>query len=74
MEIRLHNNKFLLAVVYRPPNSGASFWDDLQLNFDLASSNTDCTNFMIAGDLTFVGLFSLVLLREVLDYCEEQNY
>ena len=37
-EIRVHNNKFLLGVVYRPPNSLVSFWDKLQESFDLATS------------------------------------
>lgn len=36
-EIRHSNNKFLLAVVYRPPNSTVSFWTKLQESFELAS-------------------------------------
>ena len=32
----MHYNKFLLAVIYRPPNSPVPFWDDLQASYDLA--------------------------------------
>ena len=49
-EIHLHNNKFLVAVAYRPPNSSVSFWDDLQVSYDLAySSSTD--KIILMGDL-----------------------
>ena len=49
VEIHLHNNKFLLAVVYRPPNSPVSFWDDLQASYDLACSTTS-NKIVLMGD------------------------
>ena len=49
-EIRLHNNKFLLGVVYRPPNSTVSFWDKLQDSLDLAKA-TNINNIILTGDL-----------------------
>ena len=50
VEIRLHNNTFLKAVAYRPPSASVSFWDDLQVSYDLAySSPTD--KIILVGDL-----------------------
>ena len=34
LEIRLKNIKFLLCVIYRPPNSGSEFWDHLNEKLD----------------------------------------
>ena len=50
IEIRLHNNKFLLAVAYRPPNSTVNFWDKLQDNMDNAKTS-GIDKIMILGDL-----------------------
>ena len=49
-EIRLHNNKFLFGVVYRPPNSSVSFWGKLQESLDLAN-RTGIKNIILTGDL-----------------------
>ena len=49
LEIRAHNNKFLLGVFYRPPNSGASFWDFLQESVDNVKSGP-IKNIVITGD------------------------
>ena len=50
LEIRCHNNKFLLCVLYRPPNSPAAFWDRLQESIDLAYE-TNIRNLLITGDI-----------------------
>ena len=50
LEIRAHNNKFLLCIAYRPPNAGQDFWDSFQASLDLAK-NTDISNLVITGDL-----------------------
>ena len=50
VEVRLHNNKFLLGVVYRPPSSPVSFWTDLQASYDLASGASNGKIIMM-GDL-----------------------
>ena len=49
-EVRLHNNKFLFGVIYRPPNSLTSFWDKFQDSIDLAKA-TGINNIVISGDL-----------------------
>jgi hypothetical protein len=50
LEIRSHNNKFLLCIIYRPPNSTTLFWDRLQESFDLAM-DSNIPYIMIIGDL-----------------------
>ena len=50
VEVRIHNNVFLLAVVYRPPSCGMSFWDDFQVNVDQAC-NSGIGKIIIMGDL-----------------------
>ena len=49
LEIRAHNNKFLLGTFYRPPNSGATFWDYLQESIDNAKLDP-IKNIIITGD------------------------
>ena len=49
LEVRSHNNKFLLCVVYRPPKSTMLFWDDLQQMLDMAKSGT-IQNIIMMGD------------------------
>ena len=49
LEIRSHNNKFLLCIVYRPPNSTISFWDDLQQMLDNAKLDR-IQNVIMMGD------------------------
>ena len=49
-EIRVHNNKFLLGTVYRPPNAPVSFWDKLQDSTDLAKIS-NIQNIILTGDL-----------------------
>ena len=50
LEIRIHNIKFLLCTVYRPPNDSIEFWNLLQQSIDLAKE-TDITSLVITGDL-----------------------
>ncbi len=50
LEIRSHNNVFLLCVVYRPPNMQIVFWDKLQESLDDAKQDK-CNNIIILGDL-----------------------
>ena len=49
-EIRINNNKFLVGVVYRPPNSPVSFWDDFQISYDMARAS-GINNIFVLGDL-----------------------
>ena len=51
-KIRLHNNKFLFGICYRPPNSPVSFWDQLQESLDLAKSS-GIFNIILMGDLNY---------------------
>lgn len=50
LEIRNNNNKCLLCVCYRPPNSTNDFWDDLQYSVD-AAKLTCIRNICLTGDL-----------------------
>ena len=50
LEIRAHNNKFLLCTVYRPPDSGLIFWDYFQESINLAKE-CDIKYMIITGDL-----------------------
>ena len=50
IEIRSHNNKFLLCTLYRPPNDNTIFWDNLETSFNLAKES-DIANIVITGDL-----------------------
>ena len=50
VEIRLHYNRFIVAVLYRPPNSLVKFWDDLQECFDKVK-NSGIDKIVITGDL-----------------------
>ena len=49
-EVRCHNNKFLLCVLYRPPNANADFWPRLQESLDLAYES-NIKNVIITGDI-----------------------
>jgi hypothetical protein len=49
LEIRSGNNKFLLCVCYRPPNSDDVFWDTLQENIDTVKQ-THSGKLMLIGD------------------------
>ena len=49
LEIRSNNNKFLLAICYRPPNADAEFWDQLQYMLDLARQD-QCKHIIFTGD------------------------
>ena len=51
LQIRSKNNKFLLCTVYRPPNVGIQFWDDLQTMIDNVKSTHVHSSIIIAGDL-----------------------
>ena len=48
-EIRTNNNKFLLAVCYRPPDARVVFWENLQYILDLAKQDR-CKHTIITGD------------------------
>ena len=49
LKIRSNNNNFILCVCYRPPDAPISFWDDFQVQIDLAK---EFGNYMlITGDL-----------------------
>ena len=50
LEIRSHNNKFLLCTAYRPPNAGNAFWNLLQESISTAKES-NIQYLMIAGDL-----------------------
>ena len=50
VEIISKNQKFLLAVCYRPPDANAEFWEDIQYMIDLASLDR-CKNIIMTGDL-----------------------
>ena len=50
LEIRCHNNKFLLCVLYRAPNSNLTFWDKLQESVDLAL-DSNIKRILITGDI-----------------------
>jgi len=49
LEIRSNNNKFLLCTIYRPPNSGIVFWDNMQLMLDSVKIS-DIKHTVILGD------------------------
>ena len=50
VEIRSNNNKFLLAVCYRPPNAETEFWEYLQYMLDLAYQD-QTKHIILTGDL-----------------------
>ena len=50
LEIRSHNNKFLLCTVYRPPDDRIQFWEYLQESVNLAKE-CDIGKVIITGDL-----------------------
>ena len=50
LEIRAHNNKFLLCTIYRPPDSGLIFWEDFQESLNLAKES-DIKYMIITGDI-----------------------
>ena len=50
VEIRSNNNKFLLAVCYRPPNADSEFWEYLQYMVDLAYQD-QTKHIILTGDL-----------------------
>ena len=50
LEIRSHNNVFLICTVYRPPSEDATFWDNLQYMLDNAKQ-TNIKHVLIIGDL-----------------------
>ena len=50
IEIRSKNNKFILCVCYRAPDSTVQFWDDLQTQIDLSKQGR-ITSLLITGDL-----------------------
>ena len=50
LEVRSHNNKFLLCTVYRPPNDKVSFWNRLQESINLAKES-DIRKIIITGDI-----------------------
>ena len=49
IDIRSHNNIFLLCVIYRPPNLPAVFWDNLQDMLDIVKVDR-VKNTVILGD------------------------
>ena len=49
VEIRSNNNKFLLAVCYRPPNARTEFWENLQYMLDLAYQD-QTKHIILTGD------------------------
>ena len=50
LELRSHNNVFLLCVVYRPPSTGVSFWENMQFMVDNARSVDRSKHIMFVGD------------------------
>ena len=50
LELKVDKSHCLLGVVYRPPDSPASFWDDFQSAIDMAKQ-CDIANIIITGDL-----------------------
>ena len=49
VEVKLHNNQFLLGVICKPPDSGMSFWDYLRLNVEIGY-DYKLINIIITGD------------------------
>lgn len=49
LEIRCHNNKFLLCVLYRPPSENIDFWDKIQDMYDSARC-VGIENIIFMGD------------------------
>jgi hypothetical protein len=50
LKINTKNNKFLLAICYRPPTSGADYWEDMQTMYDNVTSQ-GVMPVIITGDL-----------------------
>lgn len=50
LEVKQKTSKFLIATIYRPPNSDNAFWDELQFMYDHAISLSPLPIF-ITGDL-----------------------
>ena len=52
VEISLRGSKWIVIVIYRPPNANAEFWDFLQSNIDeIQSASADYQGVIITGDL-----------------------
>ena len=49
LEIRCHNNKFMLCIVYKPPNQSVQFWENLQDMLD-SSRTLGIDNVVFVGD------------------------
>ena len=49
VNVKAGNNKVLLGVCYRPPNSAANFWSKLQENIDIIKQS-GFTDIILAGD------------------------
>ena len=50
LQINALSRKFLIAVVYRPPNSDNSFWEDIEYMYDNANADNSLP-IIITGDL-----------------------
>ena len=50
LEMRAHNNKFLLITIYRPPNKNVAFWDNIPDSINLAKES-DIKSLILCGDL-----------------------
>ena len=70
LEIRSHNNKFLLFNVYNPNNRDIDFYDELQGCVDLARP-TNIDRFLIVGDLN--SDFQTVKGRELQQFCANNS-
>lgn len=66
IEIVVQGQKYLYGTSYRPPNSPASLWDDIELSLDLAY-NTNITNIIITGDFNANLFVSNSISNRVLD-------
>ena len=50
LEIHSHNNTFLIAICYRPPDADITFWENMQYMYDLAIGPKHLPT-IITGDL-----------------------
>ena len=51
LEIRSHDNKYIICVVYRAPSGSIILWERLQEAFDMAMDHSNIAYIMIIGHL-----------------------
>ena len=71
IEIRSNNNKFLLAVCYRPPNANADYWENIQFMIDNVRQDS-CNHIILAGD--FNADPNTMMGRKLDNFCNINNF